>query len=243
MLCTNITCNEGIIPPAFWHNFKKGFHEAVLEGPSGNCWNVEVEEVGDALCFSRGWKKFVEDHSLNDGDFLVFYYDGDTHFLINIFDEIACERDDAFDVECSEKYSPVEKNMSESPPAIVKASENLVTDKQNEGAIQKAQSFRTTHLHFIVVMRSTLVSSKFNVTIPHKFVAMDVLTKDQNIKLQVPNMKNSWPAKISWARGKTRISSGWKKFVTDNDLKEGDACVFELSKARSDTFNILIFRA
>ncbi|KAL4205139.1 hypothetical protein AMTRI_Chr01g135790 [Amborella trichopoda] len=254
------------IPPAFRHNFKKRFHEAVLEGPSGNNWNVEVEEVRGALCFSRGWKKFVKDHSLNDGDFLVFYYDGDTHFLIKIFNKTGCEREDAFDVECFEKHSPVEKNMPECPLAIVEASENPlciaekqwspkkwhrtytsttspVTEQQKEEAIQKAQSFRTNCPHFVVPMRCSLVSTAFMVTIPQKFLALKVLTKGQDITLQVPKVKNSWHAKMTWTRGVTRISSGWKKFVTSNNLKDGDACVFALSRARNDTFNIHIFRA
>ncbi|KAL4205140.1 hypothetical protein AMTRI_Chr01g135800 [Amborella trichopoda] len=227
----------------------KRFHEAILVGPSGNSWNVEVEEVGGALYFSRGWKKFVKDHSLKDGDFLVFYYDGDTHFLNKIFDKTGCEREDAFDVKCSEKHGSVVKNIPKSPLTIVKASENLlciaekqwspkkwhdtyiliastVTNKQKARAIQKAQSFRTNCPHFVVVMMRSLVPCTFMV-------------------YHTPSSKREkfMACKDDRDRGVIRISSGWKKFTIDNNLKEGDACVFVLSRATNDTFNKHIFRA
>ncbi|KAL4185172.1 hypothetical protein AMTRI_Chr10g229350 [Amborella trichopoda] len=148
------------IPPALQHNFKKGFQEAVLEGPSGNNW---IEEVMGGPCVS-----------LEDGRNL----------------------EDAFDVECSEKQSSVEKNMPTSPLAIhdtCTSTTSPVTEKHNKGTIQKAQPFP----HFIMVMRRPLVSATFMVIIPQKFLVLKVLTKDQNITLQVPKEKNSWAATMT----------------------------------------------
>ncbi|KAI8545643.1 hypothetical protein RHMOL_Rhmol07G0055700 [Rhododendron molle] len=37
-----------------------------------------------------------------------------------------------------------------------------------------------------------------------------------------------------------RIDSGWKTFAHDNDIKVGDACVFELMESSSDVFKFRV---
>lgn len=38
------------------------------------------------------------------------------------------------------------------------------------------------------------------------------------------------------------ISTGWKNFAFDNNLKVGDVCLFEMIKSNSYAFKVLIFR-
>lgn len=39
-----------------------------------------------------------------------------------------------------------------------------------------------------------------------------------------------------------RFGEGWKKFVVDNNLKEGDGCVFELMDTENIQFKVQILR-
>ncbi|MCL7030604.1 hypothetical protein MKW94_009244, partial [Papaver nudicaule] len=39
-----------------------------------------------------------------------------------------------------------------------------------------------------------------------------------------------------------RLSQGWRKFAADNDLKEGDVCIFELVDREKIEMNAHIFR-
>ncbi|KAF6160596.1 hypothetical protein GIB67_019536 [Kingdonia uniflora] len=86
---------------------------AILEGPSGNCWEVKVQKIVNDIFFKKGWRMFLEDHTLQERDFLVFIHDGRMRFSVKIFGPNACEREDSFRVECSlepTRSFPVSKN-------------------------------------------------------------------------------------------------------------------------------------
>lgn len=57
---------------------------------------MEFVKSSKGLLFANGWKKFVSDHSIELGDFLVFRYDGGLHFSVLVFDATACEKEAAF---------------------------------------------------------------------------------------------------------------------------------------------------
>lgn len=75
---------------------------AVLVGPSGNSWPVDLIQQDDGLFFHNGWVSFVKDHCLETGDSLVFRYDGDLHFTVQAFDESSCEKEGAYNADCSQ---------------------------------------------------------------------------------------------------------------------------------------------
>ncbi|GMJ02643.1 hypothetical protein like AT4G33280 [Hibiscus trionum] len=82
------------IPEKFAKNVKKRLPETVtLKGPSGVIWDVGVTTDDDTLFFGGGWKTFVKDHSLNENDFLIFKYNGVSHFDVLMFDgNSLCEK-------------------------------------------------------------------------------------------------------------------------------------------------------
>ncbi|XP_059279245.1 putative B3 domain-containing protein Os03g0621600 isoform X1 [Lycium ferocissimum] len=75
---------------------------ALLVGPSGNSWPVDLIQRDDGLFFHNGWVSFVNDHCLETGDSLVFRYDGDLHFTVQAFDESSCEKEAAYNADCSQ---------------------------------------------------------------------------------------------------------------------------------------------
>ncbi|CAL9079676.1 unnamed protein product, partial [Musa textilis] len=87
------------IPPKFLkHISSVGSKKAILQGPSGSKWHVELGKDTRDTFLTTGWPKFVKDHSLREYEFLVFQYDGDMRFTVLIFDTSACEREDVFAV-------------------------------------------------------------------------------------------------------------------------------------------------
>ncbi|KAK9271015.1 hypothetical protein L1049_026603 [Liquidambar formosana] len=86
---------ELTIPKKFADNLRGKLPESVtLKGPSGATWNVGLTTTGDALLFKHGWKEFVEDHSLQQNDVLVFTYDGNSRFDVLVFDRGSlCEKE------------------------------------------------------------------------------------------------------------------------------------------------------
>ncbi|VFQ99137.1 unnamed protein product [Cuscuta campestris] len=73
-----------------------------LVGPSGNKWHVGLSQLDGDLFFHDGWEVFVKDHCLECGDNLVFRYDGNFCFQVQVFDEGLCEKELAFSADCSQ---------------------------------------------------------------------------------------------------------------------------------------------
>uniref|UniRef100_A0A3Q7FHN5 TF-B3 domain-containing protein n=1 Tax=Solanum lycopersicum TaxID=4081 RepID=A0A3Q7FHN5_SOLLC len=75
----------------------------VLVGPSGNVWPVDLIQQDDGLFFNNGWVSFVKDHCLETGDSLVFRYDADLHFIVQVFDESSCDKEASYNTDCSQE--------------------------------------------------------------------------------------------------------------------------------------------
>lgn len=76
------------------------------------------------------------------------------------------------------------------------------------------------------------------------YFAMENLPGQENkhkLRLRVQN-RGIWSATCSLLSGRARINNGWDKFVKQNSLKVGDACVFEVDKHEKLLWNVTIFR-
>lgn len=82
-----------------------------LEGPSCKTWQVELIQQNDDLFLYHGWPAFVRDNYVECGDFLIFRYDGELHFTVQVFDQSACEKEAAFHSECSQDIC--DKNLGQ----------------------------------------------------------------------------------------------------------------------------------
>lgn len=61
------------------------------------------------------------------------------------------------------------------------------------------------------------------------------------IKLQSPDGRQ-WPVRCLYRGGRAKLSLGWYEFSQENNLGEGDVCVFELLKMRDAVLKVTIFR-
>ncbi|KAG5613254.1 hypothetical protein H5410_024535 [Solanum commersonii] len=55
-----------------------------LTGPSGSTWKVELTATGDTFFLKNWWKEFVDAHSLDENDLLVFKYTGASRFDVSV---------------------------------------------------------------------------------------------------------------------------------------------------------------
>ncbi|CAI8602381.1 unnamed protein product [Vicia faba] len=108
-------------------------------------------------------------------------------------------------------------------------------EHENE-ALNRARRFKSKNPSFMIVMKPSYLFSYF-LHIPTKFT-IDYMKKEQSeILLELVDGR-IWDAKYCFGK----IKVGWKKFVGDNELKNGDVCVFELVKSKTLTLKVLIFR-
>ncbi|KAF8098345.1 hypothetical protein N665_0268s0014 [Sinapis alba] len=98
---------------------------------------------------------------------------------------------------------------------------------------------------FLVVMKRSHVVSKCFLYIPAQWSARHMSRESQDVVMKVGEKKWHLKFKFYGTQGRGGISTGWKKFVRDNNLCEGDVCVFEPAKTEAKPFHldVYIFRA
>ncbi|XP_010432585.1 PREDICTED: B3 domain-containing protein REM16-like isoform X5 [Camelina sativa] len=246
-----------------------------LKSPSGAIYNVRVEQddVEKTLAFRCGWDKFVKDHSLKGNDLLVFKFHGVSEFEVLIFDgQTLCERPASYFVR---KCGHADKTKASAQlPVISPTSTGRVSKEKyplsglkkmrgeisndsldhkldiemiSAGRKNKALSLAQRVISpdgFIVVMKRSHVSKCF-LTIPYKWCLKNNLLARQEVVMQVDQKK--WGMKFNFfgSRGRGGISTGWKKLVQDNNLRESDVCVFEPTNSETKPLHlhVYIFRA
>lgn len=64
-----------------------------IQSPLGTTWHVELQEEEGSMYIGEGWREFVRAHELEIGYFLVFCYEGDMVFSVEIFDYSCCPKE------------------------------------------------------------------------------------------------------------------------------------------------------
>lgn len=83
------------IPPKFQEHILNELSEKALLKIKDSvycAWNIRVHQSESGIYLKEGWREFLEDHKVGDGEALVFRYDGRMQFSIQIFDENQVER-------------------------------------------------------------------------------------------------------------------------------------------------------
>ncbi|XP_038902137.1 B3 domain-containing transcription factor VRN1-like isoform X2 [Benincasa hispida] len=113
--------------------------------------------------------------------------------------------------------------------------------------LRRARSFkcRTNNPSFMVTMRPSYIQTGNYLSIPRIF-AERYIKESMDVKLEIGDGR-SWRVLcgVRWAftRRRTELKGGWKRFAVDNELEEGDICVFELiNKTTKVHFHVTIFR-
>ncbi|KAM7252025.1 hypothetical protein ACFE04_023908 [Oxalis oulophora] len=88
-----------MVPPAFMKNFNGELPKITTLKSSTEIksWGVLMEKTEKYYYFNKGWSKFVTDHCLQYGDFLVFKLITNSSFEVVIYDgDDECEKDTSF---------------------------------------------------------------------------------------------------------------------------------------------------
>ncbi|KAJ1394937.1 DNA-binding barrel domain superfamily [Sesbania bispinosa] len=220
-----------VMKPSYFHQFylhvpsqfvgkylKKKQSDILLQVLEGRTWYASYS-------FGRikgGWKKFSSDNNLKVGDVCLF--------------ELTKKRPLSFKVVI---FSIGEELHSPPPQEDMGVTTECLKVEQLTSEITKAvmgvTNFRSKNPSFMVVMKPAYLRHYMNV--PSEFIAKYLKKKPSDILLQVLN-RRTWPVRYKFGK----ITTGWKKFASGNNLKVGDVCLFELTKSLPLSFKVLIFR-
>eukprot|EP00250_Pteridium_aquilinum_P012772 c20932_g1_i1 orf=114-887(+) len=147
----------------------------------------------------------------------------------------------------AQKPAPVYREMDEDFLRLRKSSTRgssvrrrwctFISDQARDDAADAASCIETNHPSFVKRMLPSHVSSCFWLGLPLSFCKAHLPKSDQYMKL-VNEEGEEWES-LYLAR-KTGLSAGWKRFAEDNELRDGDAVLFEL--VQYNQFNVRIVR-
>ncbi|KAL5705091.1 hypothetical protein ACHQM5_023436 [Ranunculus cassubicifolius] len=250
------------IPPDFERHIS---HDesgtAVLRGPTNKIWKVRFSKTDEGTYLQDGWVDFLRDHSLGDFEVLIFRYDGDMCFRIEIFEKTAVKKEYTFDTEkrqearispvreepqvLVEQFSP--KKRVRGRPSKGTAVEKLrdrvprrrpLTEEESSEVLIRAKSFKLSNPFFVRPLSKSSVYISYVLGIPAQFVrthfpaSTEVMLKNDEGK--------AWSVNLIRGAISNTFCGGWGSFVLDNQLEAGDVCVFELVSQRE--MHVHIFR-
>ncbi|KAK4733431.1 hypothetical protein R3W88_007692 [Solanum pinnatisectum] len=210
------------IPKKFAKRYFLNHRKVVLSVTGKGSWSVKCT-IGTKNA-KISWKALVLDNKLKTGDVCVFeVIEGTMPMSIHVI------------------IFPAVFNTS-MHEIVGEAAAEDVSDSEDpcsqyiSAAYQRAKAFTYENLFFIRVMQSSYVSGN-SLTIPWVIGWEFFSAKRSDLVLQVPS-KRSWALKCNRAKEYAKLTSGWKEFVLDNNIKAGDACVFEQVNRSNLSFSV-----
>ncbi|KAL6130443.1 hypothetical protein ACLB2K_068822 [Fragaria x ananassa] len=118
--------------------------------------------------------------------------------------------------------------------------EKLVMSKESRRAFSDAKKFHTENAAFLVMLRHY---HKSYVVVPARFDTKHLGDEcPVLITLEAPNGKQCH-VRCIYDTDRKKLSDGWSAFSSENNLEEGDVCVFELIASKDVVLKASIFRA
>ncbi|KAK8568129.1 hypothetical protein V6N13_106067 [Hibiscus sabdariffa] len=121
------------------------------------------------------------------------------------------------------------------------ARKRTVTAEERERAINAAKAFEPANPFCRVVLRPSYLYRGCIMYLPSCFAEKHLSGVSGSIKLQLPDGRQ-WSVRCLYKGGKAKFSRGWYEFTLENNLGEGDVCVFELLRAREFVLKVTVFR-
>ncbi|XP_058069227.1 B3 domain-containing protein Os03g0212300-like [Magnolia sinica] len=232
---------------------------AILNGPRRTGWRVGLKVEDGRMFFRHGWREFIKHHDIQEGYFLVFKYNGKSHFDVEVFDKSACLkkydsydlRGDPIEIRRSQPSNPMKrkKSSSESSNFEVLVSEDnqeiqpgkrLKAEK--EVFDRKSSHFNPNNYHFKAVINRSNVMKPY-MCIPKKFTLTNDLTIGRTMTLR-DSEQRLWTVTIDRQRYScsTYFRSGWTQFAVANGMKVGDVCFFDIVPSMKDVMDVRIGR-
>ncbi|CAN6544217.1 unnamed protein product [Malus baccata var. baccata] len=121
------------------------------------------------------------------------------------------------------------------------ARKRTVTAEERERAINAAKTFEPVNPFCRVVLRPSYLYRGCIMYLPSCFAEKNLNGVSGFIKLQSADGRQ-WSVRCLYRGGRAKLSQGWYEFTMDNNLGEGDVCVFELLKMKDIVLKVTVFR-
>uniref|UniRef100_A0A7N0ZTJ0 TF-B3 domain-containing protein n=1 Tax=Kalanchoe fedtschenkoi TaxID=63787 RepID=A0A7N0ZTJ0_KALFE len=243
----------------------KGCRQAYLVGPGGEEWRVGFARCGNDCFFTDGWKTFVKDNGVAYGHFLLFRYRGGMRFKVNIFTPSGLESEAAFTAKCTQgwKNNGAEKGQSSNNGGQVLPACCLVKPSADEGTSRRpgkrpkgeshmmsaaeqrvADVFSSVHPFIIRQMNFERSQMPVLHILKSFFSENSVICKpsDRHLVLRTRH-GGCWSLTINHGTYVHTLCDGWASFLRDNNVENGDVCVFEIADSSKLELLVHVFHS
>ncbi|KAF3664331.1 putative B3 domain-containing protein-like [Capsicum annuum] len=235
--------------PAYFlrHISEESPEKATLKCLSGGIWNVKLRYDEDGLLIHNGWDKFQKNNQLEDGEFLVFRYNGGLQFTVRIFTKNGLEREvkstatgknqqaSVYD-RGSKHKRPAKYPFSSKFPEQTRANGENSTERETprkRAAVDKAEEGLLTPniRQFVKCLKGYNVNKSCFLYVPKSFYEQLMKSDNKTTVVLRNSEEKEWKVNCIGRKGYRAFCGGWRQFVSGNKLKEGYVCVFQLVNA------------
>ncbi|TYH78067.1 hypothetical protein ES332_D04G199200v1 [Gossypium tomentosum] len=243
---------NGRIPDNFVKKFGDGLSvAAALTVPDGHVWRVGIRKADEKVWFHEGWQEFVERSKVNN----CMNWSGEINF--RALKGMNSQSFRGAVLSKPNKPGRKKQKFDHEPDSSVgreydvytnfrlyesaSARKRTVTTEERERAINTAKSFEPMNPFCRVVLRPSYLYRGCIMYLPSCFAEKYLSGVSGFIKLQLPDGRQ-WPVRCRYRGGKAKFSQGWYEFTLENNLGEGDVCIFELLRSREFVLKVTVFR-
>ncbi|PRQ60669.1 putative transcription factor B3-Domain family [Rosa chinensis] len=234
------------VPTAFGRRYMRGCPEYIkFEDSNSNekQWVIRCFFPSDTKVMRRigkGCGEFFRDNNFKNGDVCLFE-------LIKRKDVVL-----KFSVLRNAEYAVRVGGKNKNPKIhdcgtlyFSKKIKELVLSRETKKAMKAAGALKIENPAFMVILRAHNMLNSF-VHVPAEFVKDHLLGCANFINLKASSDKRGVPCTVCTyepLHHRMEIRGGFGEFAKDNNLEEGDVCVFELIKSEADALKVSIFHA
>ncbi|MBA0856981.1 hypothetical protein Goshw_005821 [Gossypium schwendimanii] len=185
---------------------------ATLRNCNGQCWQVDLVKCDNKMYFRKGWRRFIDENSVVDGNFLIFNYVGGCVFDVKIYEFDACEKSIPYVVDSDDAMN------NEGADSMEVEDEEI----HPEDYVQ--------HLNPYFVAKTTKSSQRMNELYIPTGIAKDFgVCLEDGEKITFVDLYNrkSIGKVVKWKDQRTCIK-GWRSVLNRNKVNlERDTCICE----------------
>ncbi|XVE82719.1 hypothetical protein DITRI_Ditri16bG0028600 [Diplodiscus trichospermus] len=224
------------IPPSFVKNFKGNVPTNItVKSGSGSSWRVKIQDEGGGYFFCGGWSTFVKDHSLETGDFLLFFLLGRSKFDVIVYNRTACEKNITLTAK-RPRGRPVVNRRNEETPSKNNAScsnrartpppgRTTVKNARNDSEkIEFVSEVTPEHPTFVMVVKEY---HKYSAAVPIWFSKETGMAEKESTLIK-DSKGGMWMLhNVVDPKSRVSLGAGWSEFRQDNAIAVGDTLLFE----------------
>ncbi|XP_062179029.1 putative B3 domain-containing protein Os06g0632500 [Phragmites australis] len=218
---------------------------AMICSALGKFWRIELDRDQPGVLLGDGWEKFLTAHDLSEGNILVFRYEGNMVFTVEVFLQNGClkEYEAAAAADISDDVVGPKSVLQEGAKQLGVSPVKRERKNRNENACVHGSHKRPKVS--AVPAKKVVSQEKIVSKVPPHSITKQITWYDLKPLLAVKGTFCSsvgvlGPCEITLKTSMDNTANtycyitgpGWKRFCEDNKVKDGDCCTFNVIETR-----------